>query len=64
MLARASSNLSGGQDKRVRSQRSESVVKSTSCIVRHRYQETTSEDIEDLMSAVVIYSVCRLVNVL
>jgi hypothetical protein len=35
-----------------------------SCIVRRRYQATTSEDIEDLMFEAVICRVCRLVKVL
>lgn len=35
-----------------------------SCIVRHRYQASTSKDTEDIVFAVVIFGMRRLMNVL
>jgi hypothetical protein len=53
-----------GRESWVRSRRSESPVKVLSCIVRRWYQATTNEDIEGSVIAVVICSVCRLVEML
>jgi hypothetical protein len=44
---------------------SQSVERALSCIIRHRYEAATSEDIadrKDIVFAVLIFIVCRSVN--